>query len=777
MKSLCLLPCLLVFLFQVSLNGQTLPAEMRFSPDGRRLILGGNTAEGLYDESLVRTIELQFDQPNYWQLLQSNYQSGTDIPAAMMVEGQAYENVGVRFRGQTSFMQNFSQKKSFNISVDYELQDQRLMGYKTLNLNCGFDDQSSIREVLYNHIGRQYSTSLKSNFVALTLNGQNWGPYANVQQINGDYFEEWFLSNDGNWWRALKTGSGGPGGPGGGFGTGYSTLNYLGTDTSDYQPYYTLKNAHTPNPWQDLVTLCTKLNNLPLNQLEDSLIYYLDVDKALWYLAHEIIFTDDDSYVNKGGMDYYIYFEPETGRFVPIEYDGNSCMRLNAVSWSPFFKENDVKFPLMNRLFAVPGLRQRYLAHVRTILQQYMDPAVVHPQIDAYASLIGPLVQNDPKKIYTYAQFQTAVQDVKNFIVNRRNFLLNHPEVNVTGLTIANAGFAGQAPDAGEEVTVTAQVSGAMGVSKVMLYYGPGFVGVFQKTQMYDDGQHGDGGAGDGVFGASIPGFAAGIYVRYYIEAIANNTPKTATYEPAGAEHDVYIYRVNPGSAIDSDLVINELMADNETTATDPDGEYDDWIELYNNAAEPLDLSGYFLTDDASNLTKWQIPAGTVIEAEGYLIIWADEDGEQEGLHANFKLSASGEDLILLNPDGNILDQVAFGEQVVDMGYARKPNGTGGFVAQAPTFNANNDNASGLADLAPAKIMKVWPNPAREEVIVRLPEEGPVMLRIADLWGRVVHTQTLSAVETVISIRNLEVGMYFLMVEGMRPERLVVQSR
>jgi hypothetical protein len=294
---------------------------------------------------------------------------------------------------------------------------------------------------------------------------------------------------------------------------------------------------------------------------------------------------------------------------------------------------------------------------------------------------------------------------------------------------------------------------------------------------MYDDGQHGDGGASDGVFGASIPGFAAGIYVRYYIEAIANNTPKTATYEPAGAEHDVYIYRVNPGSAIDSDLVINELMADNETTATDPDGEYDDWIELYNNAAEPLDLSGYFLTDDASNLTKWQIPAGTVIEAEGYLIIWADEDGEQEGLHANFKLSASGEDLILLNPDGNILDQVAFGEQVVDMGYARKPNGTGGFVAQAPTFNANNDNASGLADLAPAKIMKVWPNPAREEVIVRLPEEGPVMLRIADLWGRVVHTQTLSAVETVISIRNLEVGMYFLMVEGMRPERLVVQSR
>jgi hypothetical protein len=777
MKNLFSLALFAACLILHPLSAQTLPQEMHFSPDGRRLILGGNTADGLYDETLVRTIALQFNQPNYWQLLQTNYQTSTDIFATMTVDGVTYDSVGVRFRGQTSFMQNFSQKKSFNISVDYGLEDQRLMGYKTLNLNCGFDDQSSIREVLYNHVGRQYSTSLKSNFVVLTLNGQNWGPYANVQQINGDYFEQWFLSNDGNWWRALKTGSGGPGGPGGGFGTGYSTLNYLGTDTSGYQPYYTLKNANTPNPWQDLVTLCTKLNNLPLNQLEDSLIHYLDVDKALWYLAHEIIFTDDDSYVNKGGMDYYIYFEPETGRIVPIEYDGNSCMRLNAVSWSPFYKETDIKYPLMNRLFAVLGLRQRYLAHVRTILQQYMDPAVVHPQIDAYASLIGPLVESDPKKIYSYAQFQTAVQDVKNFIVNRRNFLLNHPEVNAAGLTIANAGFAGPAPDAGEEVAVTAQVSGAMGINRVMLYYGAGFVGVFQKTQMYDDGQHGDGAPGDGVFGVSIPGFPAGTYVRYYIEAIANNTPKTATYEPAGAEHDVYIYRVNPGSAIDSDVVINELMADNETTAADPDGEYDDWIELYNNAAEPFDLSGYFLTDDASNLTKWQFPAGTVIAGEGYLIIWADEDEEQEGLHANFKLSSSGEDLILLNPGGNILNQLVFSAQTVDMGYARKPNGTGGFVVQAPTFNGNNDSASGVVEVRPAKSMKIWPNPAREEVIVQLPEDGPLELRIADLWGRVVHTQFLTSSETVVSVRNLEAGVYFLLVEGMRAERLVVQNR
>lgn len=55
-------------------------------------------------------------------------------------------------------------------------------------------------------------------------------------------------------------------------------------------------------------------------------------------------FADDDSYVNKGGMDYYVYWEIETDRITPLEYDGNSCMDALQANWSPFYKITDSDF-------------------------------------------------------------------------------------------------------------------------------------------------------------------------------------------------------------------------------------------------------------------------------------------------------------------------------------------------------------------------------------------------------------------------------------------------
>ncbi len=142
--------------------------------------------------------------------------------------------------------------------------------------------------------------------------------------------------------------------------------------------------------------------------------------------------------------------------------------------------------------------------------------------------------------------------------------------------------------------------------------------------------------------------------------------------------------------ASNTDLVINEIQPSNTTTATDQDGEYDDWIELYNLSADPVDISGFFMSDNVDNLTRWRIPEGTTIGGNGYLIVWADGDISQTGLHADFKLSGSGEELYLLNPDVEIVDEVVFGEQVGETSYARSPNGTGDFVWGVPTFETAN---------------------------------------------------------------------------------------
>ncbi len=120
---------------------------------------------------------------------------------------------------------------------------------------------------------------------------------------------------------------------------------------------------------------------------------------------------------------------------------------------------------------------------------------------------------------------------------------------------------------------------------------------------------------------------------------------------------------------------INELMASNRSTLTDPQGEYDDWIELVNANRVYEDLAGMYLSDDADDLTQWQFPTDapslTEVAPGGFVLVWADKD-DAHGLHASFKLSADGEALYLTDTDGvTVLDSIAFGVQDADISYGR----------------------------------------------------------------------------------------------------------
>jgi hypothetical protein len=131
--------------------------------------------------------------------------------------------------------------------------------------------------------------------------------------------------------------------------------------------------------------------------------------------------------------------------------------------------------------------------------------------------------------------------------------------------------------------------------------------------------------------------------------------------------------------AADTYLVINEFMASNNSSIRDPQGEYDDWIEIYNFGTDDVDTGGMYLTDDLSDTIKWQIPAGnpaaTTIGAGGFLLIWADNDTSDAGLHANFKLSAGGEEIALFDSDGiTMIDSIVFLDQNTDISFGRYPD-------------------------------------------------------------------------------------------------------
>ena len=138
-----------------------------------------------------------------------------------------------------------------------------------------------------------------------------------------------------------------------------------------------------------------------------------------------------------------------------------------------------------------------------------------------------------------------------------------------------------------------------------------------------------------------------------------------------------------------NELVINEYLVLN-SLIPDPSGEFDSWIELHNKTDQLLYVGGRYLSNDAAQLNKWMIPSGTVIEPNGYLIIWADGQTSQPGLHTNFTLSSTNGKIILSNIDKSIIDSTNYGNQSLNLSMARIPNGTGSFVQGVPTFNAFN---------------------------------------------------------------------------------------
>ena len=109
----------------------------------------------------------------------------------------------------------------------------------------------------------------------------------------------------------------------------------------------------------------------------------------------------------------------------------------------------------------------------------------------------------------------------------------------------------------------------------------------------------------------------------------------------------IFVILVILQNVFSQNVVLNEIMSSNSTTLSDEDGDYPDWVELYNAGSEPVDLSGYGLSDDTLNTKKWMFGSVSINPGE-YLIVFAsDKDRNGLTLHTNFKISASGERILL----------------------------------------------------------------------------------------------------------------------------------
>jgi len=404
--------------------------------------------ESLYDSTVLRTLFLEFENPDWEAEMADFYNTDVEVPATLRVDGKIYKGVGVHFRGASSFMMvSAGRKRSLNLSMDYINKEQRLCGYKTLNLLNSHGDPTLLRTVMYLDIARKYIPAPKANFMRVVINGESWGIYPSQQQFNSEFVKETFGESKGARWKV----SGSPMGQGG--------LSYLGEDPAPYKKIYDIRSKDDPKDWAALIKLTKTLTETPLDQLRKALEPVFDVDGALWFLALEKAFINSDGYWIRAS-DYTIYLDAK-GKFHVIPHDSNETIRTPeggpgmrgqsmGKGWDldPFAGSQDAKKVLIGRLLAVPALRAKYLANMKTIARDWMSWEKLGPMAAKYQELIAEDVKTDTRKLDSTEAFTAGLtvdreeeqgfgrggpggapaMSMKTFVENRRKFLLGYTE-------------------------------------------------------------------------------------------------------------------------------------------------------------------------------------------------------------------------------------------------------------------------------------------------------------------------------------------------------------
>lgn len=769
-------------------------------------------AQDLYDINTLREITVKFYDANFHQILIDRFNAGdgSRLPATLEMDGVLYDSVAIRYKGNISFMipeHDGNPKYPLNIDMNEFIDGQNLLGYNKLKLGNLMTDPTAVREAVAYEIYRKYTVAPKSNMMKVNIGvvGQTatyYGVYSNSESINKGFLESHFDSKNG----ALAKCDPNPAaqdtvcdksGLGNGIDeeqlTAQPDLKWYGPDTCQYYANYAMKRDYG---WQELVELIDVLNHN-----ENTLDQHLNIDGVLWYMAVSMVIPNKDTYFGENAKNYYMY-KHKDGLWHMLPWDVNESFggvmgkSQGGASYDLLrrFEAYDptrpwrTYRPLVYQILKNDRYRKQYFAHVRTVIDENYSDANIRAQVDSVQDLIEQAVFDSPHRIFPDDDFRKNVNEditysnlsmfnyfggIMPTVNDRLTYLNNHAEVQLVPPTLENTTQSILAPKVGEDVWITAEVSNATQVD-LMVTINKKYASYFQPIEMKDDGLSNDGAAGDGIYGALIPYNAIYDEVKYYVRA---QNDDAMILEPRRAEYEFFEYKVKSSSvlALIGDVVINEFLASNDGAAADQNGEYDDWIELYNTTNSDISLNGYFLTDDSLNINKWAF-SDTLIKAKSYLIIWADKDDSQDGLHANFKLSSSGESVYLVNNDLEIVDYTHFTSQSTDMTYARVPNGTGSFSQQEPTFSFNNQGELNTSLVETADLFKIYPNPAKDYVNIIGDLETLNSIKILDATGKVV-SQSFDASSNRISIANLSNGFYTIAIEtgeGMALKKLMI---
>ena len=695
----------------------------------------------------IRKIEIFFSEPNWDDTLDLYYANDMGerlIADSVLIDGIADQYVGIKYKGNSSYNVN-NAKNPLNIKLDYIRNGQSIDGYNVLKLSNGFKDPTLIREVLSYEIARTYMPSSKATYANVYINGIWNGIYTCIQSVDDDFTNENFYERKGPFFKAENTNlivSGCNPGP-------LGILSYY-SDSNCYKRAYEMQST---NDWTQLGNFLDTLNN-HFSEIET----VMDIDRTLWMMAFENLIVCLDGPINAIPHNFYL-FKDNNGRFSPILWDMNQSFgtftnglpipvtNQSLQELDVFYGSTNNQNRLTSKIFSSDQYKRMYIAHMRTIINDYFLNNQYYTRALQLQQLIDSSVAIDPNLFFPYATFQSNLNStignnigLTELMDARVSYLNSNTEFLATPPNVSILNSSSVLPHS--TVNILANVNNA---NLVYLGYRFKFSEKFEKIEMFDDGNHGDGTAGDGVYGASINVDARD--VQYYIYAENN---EAGVFSPERAEKEFHQIAVVSG------LVINEIMAANLTQNTDQDGEYDDWVELYNGGNTAINLEGFYLSDNENDLTKWVFP-NTVIQANDYKIIWCDTAGSsQTGLHTTYRLSADQEEVYLTDPSGTVVDAVHFVNMPTDLSYARVPNGNGIFLHQNESQNLNNQIVSSNNYMSYSQTIRVYPNPSHNNIYILGSDQK---IEVYNMIGELVYGPSNT---NRINISQWESGVYFV---------------
>lgn len=429
--------------------------------------------EKLFNGNVIN-IDITCDESD-WQEMLSNAQSKPYISVDMNINGETFENVGIKPKGNSSLTQvvsSDSDRYSFKIKFDKYNKEQTCYGLDKLTLNSNYSDNTLMKEYISYDMMREIGVECPLvSYAKITVNGEYWGLYLALEAYDHSFLERNYGTTDGNLYNVKSVEVGGKDGMnppdmpemtdengetvtmpeqpdnniggmnppdkmpemtdengetvtmpdfkgGGGFGnSGGGSLVYTDDDSSSYSSIF--ENAvFNSTGEEDYQRVITALKNLSEGQ---NLEEYFDVDEILRYLAVHTAVVNLDSYSSNMQQNYYIYENNGKITILPWDYNlafggfqsGSATSAVNFAIDTPVTNGIDLEDrPLISKLLEVDEYKERYHEYLSQVAD-YLNN--IDEKVDEIKSLIDEDAQNDPSSFCTYEEFEKGTETLKEF--------------------------------------------------------------------------------------------------------------------------------------------------------------------------------------------------------------------------------------------------------------------------------------------------------------------------------------------------------------------------